>query len=57
LLDSWAEGPSWLQLVLRAAVYRMATRAHNEVAGVAVDDEDGYVTGRGRLLDLVEERL
>jgi uncharacterized protein (TIGR02569 family) len=57
LLDSWAEGPSWLQLVLRAAVYRMATRAHNEVAGVALDDEDGYVTGRGRLLDLVEERL
>ncbi len=57
LLDAWADGPAWLQLVLRAAVYRMATRAFNEAAGVATDEEDGYLVGRGRLVDLVEERL
>ena len=56
LLDAW-DRPSWLQLVLRAAVYRMGTRAFNEAAGVAAEEEDGYITGRGRLLDLVEQRL
>ena len=57
LLDAWADGPDWLQLLLRAAVYRMGTRAFNEVAGVAADDEDGYIAGRGRFVELVEERL
>jgi uncharacterized protein (TIGR02569 family) len=57
LLDEWADDPSWLQLVLRATVYRAATRAFNEVAGLALEDEDGYIRGKGRLIDLVEERL
>jgi uncharacterized protein (TIGR02569 family) len=57
LLDDWAVGPEWLQLVLRAAVYRLGTRAWNEEHGLATVDEDGYVAGKGRLLDLVEVRL
>ena len=39
------------------ALYRVATRAFNEVAGLAIGEEDGYVRGKGRLLDLVEARL
>jgi hypothetical protein len=57
LLDAWGEGPSWLQLVLRAIVYRVATRAWFEEAGDAVGEEDGYSVGNEALLDRLEERL
>jgi uncharacterized protein (TIGR02569 family) len=57
LLDDWQDGPDWLQLVLRAVVYRLATRAWLEAAGTATGDEDGYSIGNAELLDLLEERL
>jgi uncharacterized protein (TIGR02569 family) len=57
LLDDWAEGTYWLQLVLRAAVFRMGTRAFNEAHGLAAVDEDEFVAGKVRLLEAVEARL
>jgi uncharacterized protein (TIGR02569 family) len=57
LLDQWADGPDWLQLVLRAAVFRMGTRAFNEAQGLAAVDEDEFVAGKDRLLEAVESRL
>jgi uncharacterized protein (TIGR02569 family) len=57
LLDDWGDGPAWSQLVLRAIVYRVATRAWFEASGVAVGDEDGYSIGNEALLDELEGRL
>jgi uncharacterized protein (TIGR02569 family) len=57
LLDEWSDGPAWLQLMLRAAVFRMGTRAFNEAHGLAAADEDEFVAGKTRLLDAVEARL
>jgi uncharacterized protein (TIGR02569 family) len=57
LLDEWADGPDWLQLVLRAAVFRMGTRAFNEAHGLAAADEDEFVAGKVRLLSAIEARL
>jgi hypothetical protein len=57
LLDAWSDGPDWPQLVLRATVYRVATRAWLEDSGDAVGQEDGYSIGTERLLDRLEERL
>jgi uncharacterized protein (TIGR02569 family) len=57
LLDTWGDTPSWLQLVLRAVVYRLATRAWFEAEGSATGEEDGYSMGNAALLDLLEDRL
>jgi uncharacterized protein (TIGR02569 family) len=57
LLDAWNDGPDWPQLVLRALVYRVATRAWLEDSGDAVGEEDGYSIGTEGLLDRLEERL
>jgi uncharacterized protein (TIGR02569 family) len=57
LLDAWWTGDDWPQLLLRAAIYRLATRGRNEVRGTVPVGSDGYVAQKGRLLDLVEERL
>jgi uncharacterized protein (TIGR02569 family) len=57
LLDEWSDGPDWLQLVLRAAVFRMGTRAFNEAHGLAAVDEDEFVAGKTLLLDAVQTRL
>jgi len=57
LLDEWSDGPDWLQLVLRAAVFRMGTRAFNEAHGLAAVDEDEFVAGKVLLLEGVEARI
>jgi uncharacterized protein (TIGR02569 family) len=57
LLDEWHDDPSWPQLLLRAAVYRLATRGWNEARGSEPVGSDGYVAEEGRLLALIEERL
>jgi uncharacterized protein (TIGR02569 family) len=57
LLEAWGDDPDWTQLVLRALVYRLATRAWLEDTGLAEGDEDGYSMGNAQLLDLLEERL
>lgn len=57
LLDRWEEGPAWAQLLLRAVVYRLATRAWLEAAGTATGEEDGYSIGNAALLGVLEERL
>ena len=57
LLDDWHDDPVWPQLLLRAVVYRLATRGHNEVRGVRPVGSDGYVADEARVLRLVEERL
>lgn len=57
LLDLWQEDPVWPQLLLRAVIYRLATRGHNEHRGVTPVGSDGYVAHEGRMLRLVEQRL
>ena len=57
LLDEWSTGEQWPQLLLRAAIYRLATRGRNEVRGNVPVGSDGYVAEKGRLLALIEERL
>lgn len=57
LLDDWHDDPVWPQLLLRAVVYRLATRGHNEARGVRPVGSDGYVADEARVLRLVEERL
>jgi hypothetical protein len=57
LLDDWAEVPEWGQMLLRAVLYRVATRGCNEARGVSPAGSDGYVSRRGRSLDLALARL
>jgi uncharacterized protein (TIGR02569 family) len=57
LLELWDQGAGWTQLLLRAVVYRLATRAWLEAAGSATGDEDGYSIGNEALLDVLEGRL
>jgi uncharacterized protein (TIGR02569 family) len=57
LLDEWSTGEQWPQLLLRAAIYRLATRGRHEVRSSLPVGSDGYVAQKGRLLALVEERL
>jgi len=56
LLDRWWTD-DWPQLLLRAVVYRLATRGHNETAGIRPVGSDGYVAEDSRILRLVEDRL
>jgi uncharacterized protein (TIGR02569 family) len=57
LLDDWSTGKAWPQLLLRAAIYRLATRGRNEVRGNVPVSSDGYLAEKGRMLALIEERL
>jgi uncharacterized protein (TIGR02569 family) len=57
LLDVWRTGPDWPQVLLRAAIYRLATRGWNEVHGVVPVGSDGYLAQKGRMVDLIEARL
>lgn len=57
LLDDWSTGEQWPQLLLRAAIYRLATRGRNEVRGSFPAGSDGYLAHEGRLLRLIEDRL
>jgi uncharacterized protein (TIGR02569 family) len=43
VLERLATGRSWPQLLLRAAIYRLATRGHQEAHGLPVPDDDGYL--------------
>lgn len=43
LMDRLAIGGAWPQLLLRAAIYRLATRGHQEAHGLATPDDDGYL--------------
>ena len=56
LLDLWQEDPVWPQLLLRAVIYRLATRGHNEVTGTR-PGVDAYVAHEARMLRLVEALL
>ena len=57
LLDQWADVPDWDQLLLRAVVYRLATRGRFETLGAERPGSDGYLAERGACVDLVIERL
>jgi uncharacterized protein (TIGR02569 family) len=57
LLDLGSTREQWAQLLLRAALYRLATRGRNEQRGNVPVGSVGYVAGEGRLLALIEERL
>jgi uncharacterized protein (TIGR02569 family) len=56
LLDRWADQPQWDQLLVRALVYRIATRGRREMDAEEPFGSDGYVE-EGRGLRLLEERL
>jgi uncharacterized protein (TIGR02569 family) len=43
VLDDLATGRAWPQLLLRAAIYRLATRGHQEAHGLQAADDDGYL--------------
>jgi uncharacterized protein (TIGR02569 family) len=56
LLDRWADEPEWDQLLVRALIYRIATRGHREAATREPFGSEGYVE-EGRGLRLLEERI
>ena len=57
LLDRWADVPEWDQLLLRAVVYRVATRGHAEAAGAAVGGTTEFVGACRPVVDLVLRRI
>jgi uncharacterized protein (TIGR02569 family) len=57
LLDAWSDVPHWDQLLLRAAVYRIATRGRNETLEVTPAGSDGYVAQQGRVTHAMLERV
>jgi uncharacterized protein (TIGR02569 family) len=57
LLDRWADQPEWDQLLLRAVVYRIATRGHGEAAGSEVGGTAEHVEACRPTVDLVLRRI
>jgi uncharacterized protein (TIGR02569 family) len=57
LLDLWSTGEQWPQLLLRAAIYRLATRGRHQVRGQVPVGSDGDAAEEGRLVSLIEARL
>lgn len=57
LLDRWSTGPAWPQLLLRALVFRTASRGRHEMLGHVPPPDAQYLAVKDRLLDLVEDRL
>ena len=57
LLDRWADVPEWDQLLLRAVVYRVATRGHAEAAGAAAGGTAEFVGACRPVVDLVLRRI
>lgn len=53
LLDVWSDVPDWDQLLLRAVIYRIATRGRNEALGVTPAGSDGYVDARRPSVEMV----
>ncbi len=57
ILDAWSDVPEWDQLLLRAVIYRVATRGRSESLGGPPTDSEQYV-GRCRpSMDAVLRRL
>jgi uncharacterized protein (TIGR02569 family) len=56
LLDRWGDVAEWDQLLLRAVVFRIATRGIGETLGWPEPDGDGYVAPGGGV-DLVLDRI
>lgn len=57
LLSRWSDLPEWDQMLLRAVIYRVATRGRNECLGVVPSGSDGYLAARGESLRLVRARI
>lgn len=58
LLDEWSDVAEWDQLLLRAVIYRVATRGRREVLGHAVSGtSEEYVAARRPSLQAVLRRL
>jgi uncharacterized protein (TIGR02569 family) len=57
LLEAWSDVPEWDQLLLRAVIYRVATRGRNEALGVHVGSSEEYVAQRRPSLEAVLARL
>lgn len=57
LLDEWSDVPEWDQLLLRAIIYRVATRGRAEELGTVPTSSEEYVEQRRVSLDAVLSRL
>ncbi len=57
LLDSWSDVPEWDQLVLRAIVYRIATRGRLEALGHDLAPSEEYVAQRRPSLEAALARV
>jgi uncharacterized protein (TIGR02569 family) len=57
LLDRWSDVDQWDQLLLRAVVFRLATRGVGESLDWPQPGSDGYVARRGANVDLVLARV
>lgn len=57
LLQEWSDVPEWDQLLLRAVIYRIATRGRNESLGRHTGSSEQYVAQRSPSLQAVLARL
>ena len=57
LLREWSDVPEWDQLLLRAVIYRIATRGRNEALGRHPGSSEQYVAQRRPSLQAVLSRL
>jgi uncharacterized protein (TIGR02569 family) len=54
LLERWSDEPAWSQLLLRAVVYRLATRGRNEQRDSLPAGDEEFLERTAWMLDLVE---
>lgn len=54
LLERWSDEPAWRQLLLRAAIYRLATHGRNQVRDPVPQGDEEFVVRTAWALDLVE---
>lgn len=54
LLERWSDEPAWAQLLLRAVIYRLATRGRNEERDTVPHGDEEFVARTAWALDLVE---
>lgn len=57
ILDTWSDVPEWDQLLLRAVIYRVATRGRSESLGGPPTDSEQYVGQCRPSMDAVLRRL
>lgn len=55
LLERWSDEPAWPQLLLRAVVYRLATRGRNEQRDSVPEGDEDFLHRTAWMLDLVEK--